>query len=112
MQGSLTKITEGKEINASSVEEVKGLLLELQELSAYAAASDESSFLELEATVISIVGKHFPSSLRDKFSGKSEKAEDNGETINVDFVISFLKSITIVAKASDGQRYPLPLSLS
>ena len=91
MQGSLTKITEGKEINASSVEEVKGLLLELQELSAYAAASGESSFLKLEATVVSIVRKRFPSSLKDRFSNKSEKAEDEGETINVAFVIAFLK---------------------
>ena len=91
VQGSLTKITDGKEISASSVEDVKGLLLELQELSAYAAASGESSFLELEATVVSIVKKRFPSSLRDKFSDKSEKAEDNGETINVAFVVSFLK---------------------
>ena len=44
VQSSLTKVTEGKEVGVNSVEEVKGLLLELQKLSAYAIASGESSF--------------------------------------------------------------------
>ena len=91
VQSSLTKVTEGKEVGVNSVEEVKGLLLELQKLSAYAIASGESSFLELEATVVSILMKRFSTPLRSKFSDESLKAENKGETINVAFVISFLK---------------------
>ena len=68
VQGSLTKITEGKEVSPNSVEDVKGLLLELEKLSAYAFASGEASFLELEATVVSIVKKRFAISLRSRFS--------------------------------------------
>ena len=58
-QNSLSQITSGKEVGANSVGEVKGLLQELEKLSSFAVAMGESSFLELEATVVAIVKNRF-----------------------------------------------------
>ena len=60
-------------------------------MAAFARAMKESSFLELEATVLSIVKKRFGMNMKKKFSQATEKAEDSGDSINIDFIISFLQ---------------------
>ena len=90
-QAQLTKITEGKEVSPNSVEEVKGLLQELEKLVALSTAMNEADFLELDPTVLSIVKKRFSQPLKLKFADKTEKAEEKGEKVNVAFVIKFLK---------------------
>ena len=90
-QSRLTKVTEGKEVSPNSVDDVKSLLQDLEQLSAFAEATGEASFLELEATVVTIVKKRFSQPIKTKFAEKSKKAEDKGENINVAFVISFLR---------------------
>ena len=88
-QQQLSKITDGKEVNPNSVEEIKSLLQDLEKLVALANAMNEADFLELEPTVLSIVTKRLPNLLKSKFSDKSEKAEKKGEKVNVAFVITF-----------------------
>ena len=58
---------------------------------ALARATKDDSFLALDATVLAIVKKRFGSVMKRKFSAASVKAEDCGEAVNVDFLVSFLK---------------------
>ena len=74
-QSMLTKIIDGKEVNPNSVEAVEGLLQELQKMAAFARAMKEDSFLELEATVLSIVREKFGHKMKGKFSNATDQAE-------------------------------------
>ena len=90
-QVNLARIVEGKEVIPNNSESVKGLLHEVRSMVALARATKDDSFLALDATVLSIVKKRFGAVMKRKFSGASAKAEDNGEPVNVDFLVSFLK---------------------
>ena len=90
-QSALSKILEGKEVSANSIEQVKELSIELLRLVSYAKAQKDNSFLSLDATVLSIVKKRFSYKLKTKFSSQSLKAEADGKTIDVAYLIDFLK---------------------
>ena len=90
-QAKLAAVVEGKEVNPNSIEQVKALLQDIEEMAAFSRAMKESSFLDLEATVLSIVKKRFGTNMKKKFSQVSRKAQADGEKVNVDFIISFLQ---------------------
>ena len=90
-QATLKKVMAGKEVSANSAEQVKELFLELQRMVTFARASKDDSFLAMDATIVGIVQERFAHKMKGEFSTQSQKAEDRGETIDVDFVISFLK---------------------
>ena len=90
-QANLDKLLNGKETSPNSIEAVKELLREVESMAVKARAMKEESFLELDATVISIVRKRFGGNMKRKFAQASQKAEGKGEKVNVDFVISFLQ---------------------
>ena len=85
----LAKILEGKEVPTNSVDGIKGLIQEIQEMCAFAKATKEASFLELKATVVSIVKKRLSYKVKEKFSKVSGTAEDKGEKVNINFLIKF-----------------------
>ena len=58
---------------------------------ALARATKDDSFLALDATVLAIVKSRLGPVMKRKFSSASAKAEDQGQPINVDFLVSFLK---------------------
>ena len=87
----LAKILEGKEVPTNSVDGIKGLIQEIQEMSAFARATKDASFLELKATVVSIAKKRLSYKVKEKFSKVSRTTEEKGEKVNVDFLIKFLK---------------------
>ena len=72
---------------------------ELEAMAAFLRAMKGSSFLELDATVLSIVKKRFGSNMKRKFSQGAQKAENNGEKVNVDFVIQFLLWMIPIAQS-------------
>ena len=87
----MAKILEGKEVPTNSIEGIKELIQEIKEMAAFAKATKDDSFLELKATVVSIVKKRLSYKLKEKFSKVSQSAEDKGQKVNVDFLIKFLK---------------------
>ena len=90
-QAKLAKILEGKDVNPNSLDAVKGLLQEIEEMSAFSKAMNEASFLELEATVLSISRKRFGTNMKRKFSQAARQAMKKGDAVNVDFIVAFLK---------------------
>ena len=90
-QAMLKKVLEGKEVSATSIEQVKGLAMELQQMVTFARASGDASFLALDETVIAICRVRLSHKLKGEFAGKSEKREIMGLEVDVDFLIKFLK---------------------
>ena len=90
-QAQLAKILEAKEVNPDCAESDGELLQELIEMAAYAKATNEASFLSLDATVLSIVKTRFGLVMKQKFAKVSLKAEEDGISVDVDYVISFVK---------------------
>ena len=90
-QAQLAQILEGKEVDPNSVDQVMKLLREIQKMATLAQATGEAGFLEVDATVISLVKERFGMVMKKEFSKWSSKAEDRGEKVNVDLLISYLK---------------------
>ena len=87
----LSKVKAGKEVHPDKIEEVRGLMWEIEEMVTYARANDDDGFLSLSATVRGIVGKRFPRAMKVKFAEATERATGRGETVDVDFVVKFVK---------------------
>ena len=79
----LANILEGKEVPTNSVDGIKGLIQEIQEMSAFARATKDASFLELKATVVSIAKKRLSYKVKEKFSKVSGTAEDKGRKLTL-----------------------------
>ena len=86
----LAKVLEGKEINPNSMDSVKGLSHELDKMVSFARAMKEDSFLQLDATVVSIIKKRIPMRMKGKFGKAAKRAKKAGNTVDVDFLIAFL----------------------
>ena len=84
-QESLSKITAGKEVPPNSSDGIKELLQEIMAMVSFAKATNNESFLKLDATVLEIVKNRFSPVLKRDFSKASSKAEDKGEEVDVDF---------------------------
>ena len=90
-QAMLKKVLSGKEVSANSIPQVKGLVMELQQMVTFARASNDGSFLELEETILAICRERLAHGMKKEFSGKAAIQENRGLKVNVDFLIQFLK---------------------
>merc|ERR1711942_411951 len=87
----LKKVLSGKEVSPNNIPQVKGLVMELQDMVTFAKASKDASFLELEETILAIGRERLAHGMKKEFSKKCEKQETLGLKVDVDFMIGFLR---------------------
>ena len=86
----MAKVLEGKEIDPNSMDSVKGLTHELDKMVSLARAMKEESFLQLDATIVSIIKKRVPMRMKGKFGKAAKRARKAGTIVDVDFLVAFL----------------------
>ena len=92
MRGELAlKLLEGKKIDPDSLDELSGLIHEIEEVSAFSIAKEEV-FMEEEMEAWAIVCNRVGVKMERKFRKASRKARSDGKLVNAAFVLSFLKT--------------------
>jgi len=90
-QECLNTVLQGKEPHPDNEQQIQRFLWELQRMRATSKAMKDDSFLALEATVHMIVDKRFGRSMKLKFAKAAQKQMKEGEKVDVDFLIKFVK---------------------
>ena len=87
----LTKVLSGREVRQDNLEDTQALMWELAELTRNAKGLGDESFLSLKSTVHQIVDKRCNKGMKQKFAKATERANEAGERIDVQFLLDFVR---------------------